>query len=194
MTLMRIIVSARFDWSPHTSRFTVRMPTSTHDIFTELVAQEIGFQLKSVSHGNTDVAVVFVLVRSKFISDVYLYGHEVIDERYSKQSSDAFFAHAKSQYPSVVIETLYSQRQKDLTRLVDEYVFGSDENIAMVFGLDIEYGIGSKKASLSIWRSRLMPDPEKEKGVLLKTFSVREADVMASLLAHYQSISALVQR
>ena len=28
---------------------------------------------------------------------------------------------------------------------------------------------------------------------LLETFSVREADVMASLLAHYQSVSALVQ-
>ena len=38
-----------------------------------------------------------------------------------------------------------------------------------------------------------MPDPEKEEGVLLETFSIREADVMASLLAHYQSISALVQ-
>ena len=34
-----------------------------------------------------------------------------------------------------------------------------------------------------------MLDPEKEEGVLLETFSVREADVMASLLAHYQSIS-----
>ena len=48
---MRIIVSTRFDWSPHTSQFIVRMPTSTHDIFRELFVQEIGSQLKIVAYG-----------------------------------------------------------------------------------------------------------------------------------------------
>ena len=81
MALMRIIVSTRFDWSPHTSRFTIRMPTSTHDIFTELLVQEIGSQLKIVARGDTDIATVFDLVRSESTSDVYLYGHEAIDER-----------------------------------------------------------------------------------------------------------------
>lgn len=194
MALIRITVSTRFDWSPHTSRFTVRIPTSTHDIFIELVAQKIGSQLKSVSRRNTDITAILTLIRSESTSDVYLYRHEAIDERYPKQSPDASFAHAKSQYPSVVIETSYSQRQKDLMRLADEYVSGSDKNIAMVLGLNIKYGIRSKKASLSIWRPRLVPDPEKEEGVLLETFSVREADVIASLLTHYQSISTLVQR
>ncbi|KAF6238837.1 hypothetical protein HO173_003344 [Letharia columbiana] len=114
---------------------------------------------------------------SESTSDVYLYGYEAIDERYPKHSSDASFAHANSQYPSVVIETSYSQHQKELTRLADEYVSGSDGNIAMVLGLDIEYGVGSKKASLFIWRSRLVSVPEKEEAVLLETFSVREVDV-----------------
>ena len=92
-----------------------------------------------------------------------------------------------------MIETSYSQRQKDLARLADEYVSGSDGNIATILGLDTEYGVGSKMASLSIWRPRLVPDPEKEEAVLLETFRVRDADVMAFLLAHHQSISALVQ-
>lgn len=48
----------------------------------------------------------------------------------------------------------------------------------MVLGLDIEYGVGSKKASVSIWRPRLAPDPEKIEGVLLDTVGVQEADVM----------------
>ncbi len=99
----------------------------------------------------------------------------------------------EKQSSQLSIETSYSQRQKDLTRLADEYISGSDGNIAMVLGLDIEYCVGSKKASLSIWRPRLVPDPEKEEGVLLEASSVREADVIASLLAHYQSVSALVQ-
>lgn len=63
----------------------------------------------------------------------------------------------------------------------------------MVLGLYIEYGAGSKKASLSIWRPRLVPDPEKKESVLLETFGVQEADVMASLPAHHQSNSARVQ-
>ena len=106
--------------------------------------------MKSVACGDTDIAAVLDLVRSESTSDVYLYEHKAIDERYPKHSPDVSFAHAKSQYPSVVIETSYSQRQKNLMRLVDKYISGSDGNIAMVFGLDIEYGIGSKKASLSI--------------------------------------------
>ena len=62
----------------------------------------------------------------------------------------------------------------------------------MVLGLDIEYCVKLKKASLSIWRSRLVPDPEKEEDVLLETFSIWEVDIMASLLAHHQPISILV--
>ncbi len=131
-------MSIRFDWSLYTSRFTVRMPTSTYDIFTELVVQEIGSQLKSVTRRGTDIAAVLNLVRSESTSDVYLYGHEAIDERYPKHSPDASFAHAKSQYPSVVIETSYSQRQKDLTRLAGKYVSGSDGNITMVLHAQVE--------------------------------------------------------
>ena len=185
MALMSITVGTRFDWSPHTSRFAVRMPTSTHDVFTEFVVQEIGSQLTSVARGDTDIAAALDLVRSESTSDVYLYGREPINERYPKHTPDASFAHADSQYPSIVIETSYSQHQKELTRLADEYISGSDGNIGVVLGLDIEYGAGSKKASLSIWRPRLVPDPEKKESVLLETFGVQEADVMASLPAHH---------
>ena len=37
MALMRMIVSTRFDRFSYTSRFTVRMPIFTHDVFIELV-------------------------------------------------------------------------------------------------------------------------------------------------------------
>ena len=80
MALMRIVVSTRFNWSPHTSRFTVRMPTSTHDIFTELLVQEIGSQLKIIAREDMDIATVLDLIRSESTSNIYLYGHEAIDE------------------------------------------------------------------------------------------------------------------
>ena len=45
-------------------------------------------------------------------------------------------------------------------------------------GLDIEYGVGSKKASVSSWRPRLSSDPENKAGVLLEMVGIQEADVM----------------
>ena len=124
------------------------MPTSTHDIFTEL--------------------------------DVYLYEHEPIDECHPKYTPDASFARADSQYPSIIIETSYSQQYKNLVRLADEYICGSDGNIGVVLGFDIEYGVGSKKASISIWRPRFAPDPQNKEGMILKTVGVQEADVLSS--------------
>ena len=72
------------------------MPISTHDIFTELVVQEIGSQLESVARGNRDVAAIVDQVRSELTSDGYLFGDEPINDRYPKYIPDASFAHADS--------------------------------------------------------------------------------------------------
>ena len=92
-----------------------------------------------------------------------------------------------------MIETLYSQHHKELAGLADEYISGSDGNIAVILGLDIEYGVGPRTSSLSIWRPRVLPDLDEKEAVLLETFSVRKGDAMIFLLAYYQSVSALVQ-
>ena len=60
-----------------------------------------------LARGDTDIAAVLDLVKLESTSDVCLYGHEVIDERYSKYILDVFFIHAYSLYSYIVIETLY---------------------------------------------------------------------------------------
>ena len=90
------------------------------------------------------------LVKSESTSDVYLYGYEAINKYNPKHTPDASFAHADSQYPSIVIETLYLQHHKELAGLTDKCISGSDGNTAVILGLDIEYGIESRTASLSI--------------------------------------------
>ena len=50
-----------------------------------------------------------------------------------------------------MIEVSFSQKRKDLARLADDYILGSDGNIRAVVCLDIEYK-GSKEATLSVWR------------------------------------------
>ena len=104
---MRIIVSIRFNWSSYTFHFSVSMPTFTHDIFIERVVQKIGSQLKIVAREDTDIAAVLDLIRLESTSDVYLYGYKVIDDQYFKYTSDVSFIHTDSQYPFIVIETLY---------------------------------------------------------------------------------------
>ena len=83
---------------------------------------------------DTDIVAVLDLVRSESTSDVYLCGYEAIDDQYPKHTPDASFAHADSQYPSIVIETSYSQHHKELPRLADEYISGSNGNIAVILG------------------------------------------------------------
>ena len=185
-------MSNRFDWSPHTSRFIVRMPTATHEIFTAYVVEEIWSQLKNIARENTDIAPILDLIVKDACTDIHLYGHKPINKRYPQHSPDASFAHAKSQYPSIVIETSYSQKKK-LVVLADEYILGSDGNISIVLGFDIEYGIGSKKASLSIWRPRLMQNSEEEGSYVLETFSIWEAKVIFSQPSIHHFNSTLVE-
>ena len=43
----------------------------------------------------------------------------------------------------------YSQKEKDLARLADENIYGSDGNVDVVLALDIEYRLESNRASVS---------------------------------------------
>jgi hypothetical protein len=172
----------RYDWSPHDSTLTVRMPSSIHDIFTELVVEEIKSQLTSASQGKEDsAATILSQIGSETTSDIYLYGFDAVSGKFPKRSPDASLAHADAQYPSIVIETSYSQTQKNLAHLADDYVCGSDGNIAVVLGFDIQYGVQSKRAALSVWRPRTVKDEEgAEEARILETVSDREADVRLS--------------
>lgn len=77
---------------------------------------------------------------------------ELFDEEYRcNHSPDAQFRHDEAQYPGVVIEVSYSQKQRDLRSIVDNYILGSDGNIRVVVCLDVDYRNG-KHATLSVWR------------------------------------------
>ncbi|MCJ1231796.1 hypothetical protein MMC12_008475 [Toensbergia leucococca] len=152
------------------------MPTSIHDIFTEQLVEEIKSQLKRVPCENEGTTAILNKIWSESTSDVYLYGHGSIEGRFPKRSPDASLAHADSQYPSLVIETSYSKRQKNLAQLANDYICGSDGNIAVILGFDIEYDSGSKRATVSIWRPQIAPDLEEEGAFVLETLNVQEAD------------------
>ena len=69
----------------------------------------------------------------------------------------------------MVIEVSYSQKRKDLPRLADDYILGSDGNIRLVVGIDIEYR--SKCATLSMSRPKRQ-DNDAEGKVLMSEQTV----------------------
>ena len=138
-------------------------------------------QLQAVADTDINTTIVINSVRSEATSDVVLYGHRPIHGRYPKRSREASFAHADSQYPSLIIETSHSQKRKHLAKLAGDYIYDSNGNIAAILGLDIADRVGSKKASISIWRPEIVLDPGRRSAVLLRTISIQEADVMPSL-------------
>jgi hypothetical protein len=68
-----------------------------------------------------------------------------------RHEPDLMFQHKDAAWPGVVIEVSYSQKKKALPRLADNYILGSDGNIRVVVGLDLDYK-KSKEASISVWR------------------------------------------
>ena len=60
------------------------------------------------------------------------------------------FWHLDKPYPGIVIEVLYTQKRKDLAIIAKDYILGSNGDICVVIGLDVEY-YSSKKATLLVW-------------------------------------------
>ena len=129
------------------------MPSFTHEIFITRMVEEIQIQLKSIQGESAEFAKKIESEGSltiKFADD------------YGKHDPDAQFRHSKAQFPGIVIEVSYAQKRKDLGRLADDYILGSDGQIRVVVGLDIEYKSG-KKATLSVWRPNIIMNEVGEK-------------------------------
>jgi hypothetical protein len=130
------------------------MPTILHEKFIANIVEEIQVQLKSIEGASSEFA--------KEISSSGSASIKFADQEYGTHDPDAQFQHSKAQYPGVVIEVSYSQKRKDLERLADDYILGSDSDIRVVVGLDIEYKT-DKEATLSIWRPNIVTNEAGEK-------------------------------
>ena len=115
------------------------MPTAMHEKFIDNVKYDIVSQLKAIGD-SVDVA--------RYIGSV---GSADIKFEDSRHSPDAQFKYMNSRYPHLVIEVSYSQKQKDLPYLADDYIVESNGSIGVVIGLDIEYR-GTGRAMLQMWR------------------------------------------
>jgi hypothetical protein len=86
-------------------------------------------------------------------------------------------SYSRAQYPAVVIEVSYSQK-RDLPRLADDYILGSDSDIRVVIGLEVDYK--GKMATISVWRPRIQTSDTGEELVAEQTVKIRYAWCMIS--------------
>ncbi|TGO84597.1 hypothetical protein BPOR_0487g00090 [Botrytis porri] len=69
------------------------------------------------------------------------------DAEYGSYQPDASFQHFDAQYPGVILELSYSQKKKDLSRLADAYILGSDAYICVRPHVGVD-AIGEKELSI----------------------------------------------
>jgi len=138
----------RYDYFPSIEQFVLRMRTGTHEKFIASVVAEIVHQLNSIASRQGPSAAFAQKVRNCASTTITF-----DDPDYGRHDPDASFGHAKACFPGVVVEVSFSQKRKDLPRLADDYILGSNGSIRVVVGLDIEYS--GNMGKLSVWRPQL---------------------------------------
>ncbi len=125
------------------------MPGSLHESLESYITLEVLLQLRTIAQSGSPSAIFAGNIENSASTEI-----NFEDTNYGPHEPDASFQPYEAQYPGVILELSYSQKKKDLSRLANEYILGSDANIRVVIGIDVEYK-GSKKASISIWRPHI---------------------------------------
>lgn len=125
------------------------MPGTLHESLGSYITQEFLRQLDVIKNSGSLGAVFAGDIENSASAEIVFK-----DSDYGSHQPDASFQHFEAQYPGVILELSYSQKKKDLSRLAHEYILGSDTDIRVVIGIDVEYK-GSRKASVSVWRPHI---------------------------------------
>lgn len=151
-----LILKHSSDYFPSIERLVLRMPVELHEGLLRSLNGRIIEQLRLLSYGSGSVA--------DFAKDIRDTGSTTIrprDPEYGTHDPDISFRHRKSSSPTVIIEVAHSQRGGKLRTIAEDYILGSDLEIRVVVGMDIEYS-KSKRATFSVWRARMQgPDDDK---------------------------------
>ena len=124
------------------------MPTTTHESFLSSVVLDVQGQLARIATGTDGAAVFARNVRYRGSSRLHFPAGEARagehgDEedmvlKYDAHEAGAAFQHLNTQWPCIVIEISFSQKEKELNDFAEDYILGSDGNIRVVIGLNDE--------------------------------------------------------
>lgn len=151
---------SRYDYDPIQSKFVIRMLTTLHASFVAWLVKEIEKKLERLADIEIGARPFIEGINPVYGELKFLIGDE--DQQQTiKHEPDARFKHKDAAWPGIVIELAYSQKRKSLVDLADNYILGSDGNVNVMVGLDLDYK-KSKQASISIWRMKNSTNEEGE--------------------------------
>ena len=134
------------------------MPAAVHEYLASTVEAAIGWQLEVIRGGIDEIAMHVRKIRNCRSASIFL-------EDNTRRDPDSQFTYDGARWPPFVIEIANSQSKKDggknLPKLADQYITESSGNIQTVLGICLDYR-GTKKATLSIWRSNYGVDQQGE--------------------------------
>lgn len=134
------------------------MPTGVHELLIAGVEDAIWTQLKAIRSGEGPQAQFAQKVRPARSTEIEFPVDSGPADEKSRYEPDTSFWHDDAKYPGVVVEVAYSQKKGRLDRLAENYLLDSDASVQVVVGLHVEYSQkGSRKAALSVWRTREFP-------------------------------------
>jgi hypothetical protein len=160
--------------------YALRMPTTTHESFSEQVSQETKAQLDRIASGSDEAARFAARIFSVRSGSIQLREFDSdddieIDQPYIQRQPDEQFQHEEAEYPGVVYEIACSQDGRELGKAAWTYIPYSNGNIKAVVGFELGYG-KSKEARISMWQPRYLK--EGEEGVeILDVEAVIDRDV-----------------
>ncbi|KAH0536729.1 hypothetical protein FGG08_006437 [Glutinoglossum americanum] len=137
----------RFDYDPVAEVLTFRMPSPIHEQLTALVVGEILQQLGCLREDTSTSPTAEIARSIRWSASTSI---RFDDLGLSTRSPDASFYFGDGKYPTVIIETSFSQKRHDLENLAREYITRSQMNVQLVVGLDIGYPKPTK-ATVSVW-------------------------------------------
>lgn len=161
----------------------MRMPPRLHDKFTRQLLCLVENQLAQVRRQTGTLGNWAENIESDSTSDIQLHLAGIRSDR-SKRSPDEAFSHKHAKFPGVVIEVAYSQKRKDLPKLADDYILGTNGNMKMVMGFDLEYG-GSNSAKANVWKPQYTTNPTTSAPRLSTELVYEKVNYYNHPLTHY---------
>ncbi|SCO54592.1 uncharacterized protein FFNC_15587 [Fusarium fujikuroi] len=149
-------VFRKFDYEPAKSRFTLHMPSTTHEAFSTAFTICIYEKLLNIGRENTSAQEITSKIKPAGSAHILLnYDGKVRDrKKMLRRQPDGQFQHRGAPSPGVAFEVSYSQDGKKLARIAKEYISYSNGNIKAVVCIDINTGTES---TVSLWKARLTP-------------------------------------
>lgn len=145
------------------------MPSPLHHLFIAKILTEIQIQLRVITlTASRNAANVAKHIKLEFSSNVQVTTTGNAQESSSSHRltlrPDAAFRYKADEYPRVVLEISCPEKRKELGRMAKDYILGSEGNVALVIGLEInDVDNDTNEGRLSIWRpKRLRKDHDDD--------------------------------